>query len=380
MNGSDSVTPLRRVGVVLVTAGAVTGFVAVLGLLSGDEQGRVNLLYLLMLFVFLPVLGLLLSLVFLLRSRALGLAGWLLELPVWPAALRQAVLALAPARRRKYWLFYQTQLLVVAFALGGMLAFFLLLLASDISFVWRSTLLDAGNLMPVLDLLAWPWRFWEAAQPREDLLLESQDFRLAAPEHTAALLGQWWRYALAAQCAYNLLPRALMLVLARQLSRRAGAERPAGAEPGQRLQNPLNVVPMRGRLAPVVDSVRPGYSLLDWAQLSPVVLAAIEKNVGEYGQHVVIQPLFELGEHQLLGMAGRDLVVGVKAWEPPMGELHDYLLGLPPRLRQSGLLLPLDWDDGGLRRPSAASLEEWRRFCGTLPGWAVLSLDGDRAS
>lgn len=41
--------------------GFCPGLVVTLSFISGDEQGRVNLLYLLILFVFLPVCGILIS-------------------------------------------------------------------------------------------------------------------------------------------------------------------------------------------------------------------------------------------------------------------------------------------------------------------------------
>jgi hypothetical protein len=58
----------------------------------------------------------------------------------------------------------------------------------------------------------------------------------------------------------------------------------------------------------------------------------------------------------------------VKSWEPPMGELRDFLQSLP----QPGFVLPLDWHESQLRAVKASHLKEWRRFSASLSGWSVL--------
>jgi hypothetical protein len=346
-----------------------------MSVLSGDAQGRVNLLYLLLLFVFLPVIGLLLSAVFLLKKSARGLAGLLLELPLWPAQVRQQALALAPGVERKYWLFYQTQLISLAFAFGGLVAFLLLLLGTDISFVWRSTLLQATDLLPLLELLSTPWAFWGAAQPSLALLQQSQDFRLATPELTAAQLGQWWKYAFAAQVTYMLLPRAIMALIARSvyLGKRDIAE-VSGSRKVVHVDS-LNTVPMQGHLAPLVREVKPDYLLVDWGSVPLVLAEALTQRIGNPADIVRAGPLSEADPGKISRNAGAAIVVAVKAWEPPMGELQDYLQALPAGEETEKLLLPLDWNNEGLLPVRSADLQEWRRFCGTLAGWSVLQTD-----
>lgn len=215
MNNTHSQQALNQISLSLVFFGLIAGFLVGYGVLIGDAQGRVNLLLLLILFAFLPVLGLLLSLVPLLTGSRKGLAGWILELPILPRHLAAEVIKLGISGSRKSWLFYQTQLLTLSFAGGGLLVYLLLLLGSDISFVWRSTLLEASDVLPVLNALAVPWWFWPEAQPSLELLQQTQDFRLSSQSTEAPVLGQWWKYIFAAQCTYNLLPRTLMLVISK---------------------------------------------------------------------------------------------------------------------------------------------------------------------
>ena len=55
--------------------GLMVGFVGGYGVLSGDSLGRVNLLFLLMLFAFVPVIGLIMSIGFIVSGGGRGLAG-----------------------------------------------------------------------------------------------------------------------------------------------------------------------------------------------------------------------------------------------------------------------------------------------------------------
>jgi hypothetical protein len=66
-------------------------------------------------------------------------------------------------------------------------------------------------------------------------------------------------------------------------------------------------------------------------------------------------------------------LVLVKSWEPPLGELGDYLHSLSGS--QQKFILPLDWGEGVVKPITANHLNEWRRFCGTLSGWQLLQLD-----
>ena len=63
----------------------------------------------------------------------------------------------------------------------------------------------------------------------------------------------------------------------------------------------------------------------------------------------------------------------VKSWEPPLAELADRLNDFDSN--SDKLILPLDWSDTGVRQPSLAHLDEWRRFAATLAGWQVLQLE-----
>lgn len=369
---------LRQISLALAALGLCVGFLLSYGVLTGDEAGRVNLLYLLLLFAILPVAGLLLSLLLMFRRGGLGLAGLLLAIPLWPRHLTLALPGLGSARDRKLWLFYQTQIFTLGFSLGCLLLYLLLLLGTDISFVWRSTLLEPADLFPTLQVLALPWGFWPEAQPSLALIESTRDFRIddflidgqVASEST---VGLWWQYILAAQISYSLLPRSVMLVVARSLymrSRRQAASGIATAAPTANRGTTGNEVV----LAEVTTTVTTPYILLDWAATPLLCQTRVQQQLGAAAQ---IQPIGPLPQSPEMNPDhSHSLVVLVKSWEPPLGELADRLRLLDSE--QDKLILPLDWNDSNAAPPAPAHLHEWRRFAATLPGWRVLKMEESR--
>jgi hypothetical protein len=372
---SHSQQLLKKITVSLICLGFLAGFLVGYGVLAGDAQGRVNLLYVLMLFAFLPVLTLLLSLLLWLSGSGKGLVNGLFELPILPRQYAAEVVALAGSGSRKAWLFYQTQCLTLSFAGGGVLVYLLLLLGSDISFVWRSTLLEATDLLPLLNTLALPWLFWPEAQPGLELLQQTQDFRLSAQSTDAPVLGQWWKFILAAQCAYNLLPRTLMLLLTRYRYLQQAANDARQTTNGQ-TSTRLNTARDDRSLVPIVYSIATPYVLLNWANAPAICQQSVAGRLGAPVNTLAVDPLAVPGKGELLS---HTLVVLVKSWEPPLAELGDYLLALPASGSGSGAaqryLLPLDWTEQRLVPTRANHLDEWRRFCSTLPGWQLLQLE-----
>src|SRR5690606_35565706 len=115
------------------------------------------------------------------------------------------------------------------------------------------------------------------------------------------------------------------------------------------------------------------WDLVDWAAAPEHCKRQVFAALGAPRQQFRAGPLASLEEEEA-SLGGANLkVVLVKSWEPPMGELHDYLV------RSAGLVLPLDWDDQALRPIRPGHLQEWRRFCGTLDEWPVLQLDEEAA-
>jgi hypothetical protein len=180
----------------LTILGGSLGLFAAVAALTGDALGRVNLLFSLVLFALLPALLLLLTLALLLLGRRRGILHGLLQLQLLPRQLTEALITQPNSSARRAILFFLSQVFAFAFAAGSLAGFGILLLATDVSFVWRSTLLQASDLYPLLSLIGSPWGFWPEAQASLAMLDITQDFRLAPLPSEADYVGQWWRYLL----------------------------------------------------------------------------------------------------------------------------------------------------------------------------------------
>jgi hypothetical protein len=241
---------LRALRALLVLAGLVLGWGAGTAVLSYGGGHPVNVWDFLLVFVGLQVLLLaLLVASFLLPLAALGapalglfrsalgaLYPWLAARGVRPGGDRaqewKALWHRVRTRRSLYhdvepWLLLSlTQAFGVAFNVGALAAILRLVVFTDVAFAWSTTLveLDAHRFHGLVQAVAWPWRaLWPEASPSEALVAATRYSRLegayllsgvgrsARPE----LVGGWWPFLVSALLAYGLLPRLLLLAVAR---------------------------------------------------------------------------------------------------------------------------------------------------------------------
>ena len=133
----------RKIGLLLAVIGFLLGGFVSWGVMSGDAQGRVNILYLLFVYLLLPLLSIFISTFSLLFSGGFNLAQCLRRLPLWSPVQQQLWRKLKQQSMDSLWFFHASQIMAICFSLAGLLVFFLLLLATDVNFVWRSTILNA---------------------------------------------------------------------------------------------------------------------------------------------------------------------------------------------------------------------------------------------
>lgn len=180
----------------------VVGVGIAAGSLSYHPAGRLNILWLWLLWAGLPFMGALASLGFLLFGRD---RPWLFRTP------RQR-LHWYPNRVQRWQMLWLLQLFWLWLGLGMLLGFAVLLLLTDLSFGWSSTLIEGGQV-PLLWLqaIAYPWSaLWPAAVP-DAALLEATRYWRIDPESTGIeRAGDWWPFLMASLLCYNLLPRALL--------------------------------------------------------------------------------------------------------------------------------------------------------------------------
>ena len=378
MQKNEHFLRLRSHSVALGLIALTLGLLASVAVLSGDDFGRVNLLYSLSLFALLPSIGLVVTLLLLFLGRRSGIAALLIELPLAPKTLTSLLLTQRNGVRRQTALFSLSQSLVLAFATGNLLGFVLMLLATDVSFVWRSTLLDAATLFPILDTLASPWGFWQAAQPSLEMLNQTQDFRLRGALLEGNYVGQWWQFLLAAQLCYSIVPRALLWLFANNKFKRAAQLQDSEQDPSHQLAV-VTPAAESDKLAASASVIPANAVLFDCAHTSDALLSKIEKSLRVSASYKA-PTSFYFTLDGISPTSTPSFVVVVRSWEPPLAELADSILAaFTAEQRQNLFIAPIDWESNQhqgdhLIQPTVVHTQEWRRFCESALGCTHLAL------
>lgn len=206
---------------------ALAGVLVAVGSLSYAPSGRLNVLWLWLLWAGLPLVGALASLAVSAAGRS---RPWLFHWRGWR-------LHWYPTRAQRWQMLYYLQLLWLVAGLGLLLGFATLLLFSDLAFGWSSTLLNSDTPPMVLfDGLSMPWReLWPAAVPDATLLESTRYVRIAPASGDVERAGDWWPFLMASLIFYNLIPRALLAVFSllwwRRWERRRGQTSVRAPEP-----------------------------------------------------------------------------------------------------------------------------------------------------
>lgn len=367
----------RRLRLLFVAVGIVLGMMTMLGLLYYDGGRRISVT----LIVAVALLQLLLALV----TTGQALVGWrpwhgLYKggMPRWlagrgesPPMLRalQAPLAARVAHSGG-----------LAFAVAALLILLTQVLIHDLAFGWSTTLqTSAPAFHELTTALAWPWHTWlPEAVPSLDLVEQSRYFRAGTRVAAhPAVLGNWWRFLVMLWLCYVLVPRIVLLALSRvQLvwrARRLLAAHPGRAAWRERCATPWvesggdsgNGNPPAGHGdEQALMPVQAGRVLIRWADAGYPGLA---RDV--FGQGMVSlaaggsASLEEDGEALARAVqAGGPVIVTARGWEPPTGELADFLEDARARLGNRLIqLVPLSADDAP-GHADEAMLAQWRRF------------------
>lgn len=367
----------RRLRLLFVLAGAALGVATLLGLLYYDGGRRINLT----LIIAVALLQLLLALL----TSGQALIGWqpwrgLFKsgLPRWwsspgePEPMLRAVQAPLAARVAHSG--------GLAFAIAGLLTLLTQVLIHDLAFGWSTTLqTSAPAYHDLTTALAWPWHAWlPGAVPSLHLVEQSRYFRAGDPTTAhPALLGNWWTFLAMLWLCYVLVPRLALLALSRaQLewrvrhllnthpARAAWRERGAtpwvesGGEAGR------DATPTPSASDPIPPLASDSRVLIRWAGAGDDRLARCL--LGD-----PVRPLHAGGaasleqDRETLAQArdvGGPLVLVTRGWEPPTGDLADFLDEARERLGAITIqLIPLAAGD----RPALTderTLAQWRRF------------------
>jgi len=343
----------------IVYIGGVIGLLLSWLVLSGDQQGRVNLFYLLLVYLFIPVMSVLLSLFSLLFGKGINLARLITAFPFLSSNTQSMIRKSQQLNMDKYWFLMQSQVAAIAFSVASLSTFFTLLIATDLNFVWRSTILEPSNVLPLLEIIAWPWQFWSSAQPSLSLLEMTQDSRMLLSTIDNTNYGAWWKFILATQICYSLILRVMLLAATKfWLNKKANSDLELTLQ-GQIKEQKLTSMTELD-VGSVIHKLPEGLTWLNWDNIPESVWSLLETDGTSLGIGKLINrnQLMEQEQQQ-------EQLIIVKSWEAPLGELEDYLN------QGFGYILPLDWHASELQQLQLKHLQEWQRFTNNLASWTL---------
>lgn len=366
----------QRLRWVFVAAGVVLGVMAMLGLLYYDGGRRISVT----LIMGVAMLQLLLAI----ATTVQAWVGWrpwhgLYKggLPRWlsvgePAPMLRALQSPLAARVAHSG--------GLAFALAALLTLLTQVLIHDLAFGWSTTLqTSAPAFHELTSALAWPWHSWlPDAVPSLSLVEQSRYFRVGgAPVGDPKLLGNWWRFLAMLWLCYVVIPRLLLLAASRvQLkwrARRLLATHPGRAALRERCGTPwvdsgtgsgADALPANPDRSHGPMPLQTGEILIRWADAANRDLARDLLGEGaqsfDAGGSATLQQ--DAGTLQRVGEIGGPVLVVARGWEPPTGELADFLGDARKHLGKALIqLLPLA-SGPAVALVDDATLAQWTRF------------------
>lgn len=403
--------------------GLVLGWLTALGVFFFDGSGRVNVVSVLAVLVLLPGLFLLFFIAAALpvkgTSKVPGIAAIAaLAGSLSPGRLTGLISRLFPGRVREGWevftgqiqrhraLFQNlekwamlrwSQLFAVGFQVAALLAAVSLVVFSDLAFGWSTTLStgdvgrDAEITHRIVSVVAAPWSWaLDAAVPSMAFVEDSRFFRAAGGKLTqteAAKLGAWWPFLIISIAIYGLLPRLATCFFSGRRMEKVSR---------YTLESLPGLIPLRHRLHEArvqtaatlpdaetgthvdggsgpsgIPTSLPGSTavVINWAAV-PVekeVLTTCFSDAPVYsaGGALAVDAEPALAAEIAANVQGeKAVIVLVKAWEPPLMDLMDFLktlrLALPEKTPIR--ILPVQATSGGpLLSGSGKDLEVWKR-------------------
>jgi Protein of unknown function (DUF2868) len=262
------------------------------------------------------------------------------------------------------------------FTLGAILAFFVVLLLSGFGFVWGSTFgITEGLVKGLVDAVSAPWAAAvSSAVVSNDIIVASQFQQGVTQFGNAEILvtRQWWPFLIMSMSVYALLPRAVLWWFTK-IAYRRGMRESLLASPGaervlSRMKTP-HVTTEGESSADSRNHSAPGTALdgnpviIDWAG----ALAFCDRDDFDELKMVPTERIGAAGTGSLsedlataqwvTGLKPQRLLVVVKAWEPPMADLQDFIARISGVARCTLCLLPLK-----NRAIKEAGIKDWRAF------------------
>ena len=337
----------------LLILGFTTGSV----LLSYSGAEPVNVIYLLLIMVALPLLSMILSILSMLfGARVSNFFSHLsplfyLEkfLNFFPFAKKVDFSKLPFSMILSKWLFLErVHFFSALFSLGVLLSLLLMVTTRDIAFGWSSTLqIDATSFQSLLATLSLPWaNFFPSAVPSLELVELSHYFRLGENINSdmvqnANKLGAWWQFLVMATLLYALVLRLFFWFFSKQAFSRQLEKEFLALEGVSKLLNEFGTPFVSTQSQKVEQHLK--LKELDDSLLTPTLGS---KYATVLGWNFSDEELLLAVDHFSLSGTSKEVVGGkntfsedlaiveelkgelllyVKAWEPPTMDFVDFL-------------------------------------------------------
>ena len=364
---------------------AVLGFMGMATFLLSGGQGLVNVFVFLLLFVLVQLAFCLASALVMFRSVRGNVP---VVLPLNPA--RWVVSRVFPDKRylresqavlRLLFLRYGQEFGAI-FTLGAVAAFFLVLAFSDFTFVWGSTFTVSNEFVELFTrVLAWPWSSWLSAATLSPQVIADSRYHPSLTDLSnisIASRGGWWPFLIMATLSYALLPRVILWGLSKllyvKLIKASFIHYPGAEGILARMKSPVVTTQSLQAEESSVAPVKPtmpldeGVLLLNWAgALNAADFDRFEQILAVPAGNRMAAGLGLLADDgrcldQINQHIARRLLVAVKAWEPPMADLNDFLARLENVVGCTLCLVPLP-----RKTVTEKNMQEWADFSRELP-------------
>jgi len=367
---------LYRVTFALVVIAFALGLLAGVALLSYHGHEPVNVIYFMAVAVFLPLLTMLLTFFAMLRASSaenvlihLSPAFWMEKiLGFLPGKVQEQIKGLKINPLLANWIIIKrSQIIVLFFSLGLLLALVGVIVTKDIAFAWSTTLHISPEVFHgFLQTIAFPWReFVPSAVPSLELIEQSQYFRLGDTLDEemiahAPQLGEWWKFLAFSTLFYAIFLRFGILILA-SFRYSAAIKRSLLALNGTtKLLREINepiisthadknekvFISGEGHYSQIVHRLDASYDgIQGWAIPYDDLLVLGERLKIIAPAHCEVGGANTLEEDtEIVFKSHGEILLFVKAWEPPTMDFVDYLSELTDKVDKV-IVVPIGTSD-----------------------------------
>ena len=362
----------------LVFIAFVLGLLSGFGLLSYNGREPVNVIYFIVMVMFVPLFTMLLALVSMLRAGRsssvlvhLSPAFWMEKvLGLLPNSFQEEIKNIQINPLLANWLIIKrSQLIALCFSLGLLVALIGDVVTQDIAFAWSTTLhISPEGLYGFLETMALPWAtFLPSGVPSLELIEQSQYFRLGDKLSSemisnASSLGEWWQFLTASTLFYAIFLRSVMLWIAGIGLDYATQSAIFSLRGTQKLLGEINqpiisthateeeaiFTPNDHGYRQIIKRLKPSYDgIQGWAIPHDELLVLSES------MRVTAPSYKEVGgansfaeDNAIVAQSQGEILLFVKAWEPPTMDFVDYLSDLRDEVEKV-IVMPVGTIDKG---------------------------------